>query len=216
MSIIIIGAGSAMSQSIARLFGERGFSIGLIGRTEEKLKKITESLTSQGIQNRYALTNVINEMGLRKALNDLEYHVGRANMILYNAVARSSERIPDLEWTSVRDQLDVTVGGAFHLMHIKLPEYLRRNRGKLFFTGGGVALNGNPQNVPMGMGKAALRNMIQAVTHEVKGTRVHIAQLTICQKVTETDEKYNYKAIAEQFWKLFTQKPDHFEDEIIY
>lgn len=110
----------------------------------------------------------------------------------------------------------MNAGGAFHLLKTVVPFGLKQDKGKLFFTGGGFALGGDPQWTSLSVGKAALRNLIQAFVKRTEGTGVHIAQLTVCGYVNPEDEKYSPAKIAEQYMKLFEQKPGEFEHEIIY
>jgi NADP-dependent 3-hydroxy acid dehydrogenase YdfG len=112
--------------------------------------------------------------------------------------------------------MDINVGGYFNLMKMVLPYCLQENRGKLFVTGGGLALGGDDQWTSLSVGKAALRNLVQAFQKKSNATNVHIAQLTVCGYVNPADEKYSPKAISEQYWKLYEQTPGNFESEIIY
>lgn len=214
--VIIIGAGTGISYGVAQKFGNEGYRIALIARNETKLQQLAASLQQEGIDVIYAAGDVAREDSLKGALNQISEAAGIADMILYNPSGASNKDILDLDWETIKDMLDISVGGYFNLMKMVLPSYLQQNHGKLFVTGGGLSLSGDPRMTALSMGKAAQRNLVQAFQKKVEGTHVHIAQVIVRGYVQPTDEKYNPTAIAEIFWKLFLQQPGEFEGEIIY
>lgn len=214
--ITIIGAGFGISFAVAQKFGKHGFKIGLVARNEEKLKNQVAQLAESGIEAAYAVGDVANESSLKNALLGIMDTFGHADLILYNAGAADVKDVLEQSWETIRTQLDVNVGGAFSLGKIVLPFCLAENKGKIFFTGGGFAFQGDPQWTSLSIGKAALRNLVQAFAKRVENTNVHVAQLIVCGFVNPADEKYSPDAIAEQYWKLFNQKPGEFENEIVY
>lgn len=214
--VIIIGAGTGISYGVAEKFGKEGYRIALIARNVSRLKELATALQQEGIDVLYAAGDVAQETSLRQALNQISEAAGIADMILYNPSGASNKDILDLDWETIKDMLDISVGGYFNLMKMVLPSYLQQNHGKLFVTGGGLSLSGDPRMAALSMGKAAQRNLVQAFQKKVDGTNVHIAQVIVRGYVQPTDEKYNPTAIAEIFWKLFLQQPGEFEYEIIY
>lgn len=214
--VVIIGAGKGISYGVAQKFGKEGYRIALIARNESKLKQLASELQLEGIDVVYAVGDVAQEDSLKQALQQIKETAGEADMILYNPSGASNKDILDLDWETIKDKLDISVGGYFNLMKMILPDYLKLNYGKLFVTGGGLSLSGDPGMTALSMGKAAQRNLVQAFQKKVAGTNVHIAQVIVLGYVQPTDEKYNPTAIAEIFWKLFLQQPEEFEYEIIY
>lgn len=214
--ITIIGAGPGISQGVAEKFGNEGFKIALIARTEEKLQQQVMDLAKKGIDATYAIADVGNEESLKNALLQIKENEGHAEVMLYNAAAFSVMDILDQNWDTIKNEMDINVGGYFNLMKMIVPYCLKENKGKLFVTNGGFALGGDDQWTSLSVGKAALRNLVQAFQKKTLGTNVHIAQLTVCGFVNPEDEKYSPKAIAEQYWKLYKQTEGNFEGEIIY
>lgn len=215
MSAIIIGAGPGISQGVARLFGEKGFSIGLIARNETKLQEETEALRKQGIAAHYAVADSGNPVSLYAALDQLEADCGTPEMILYNASASVYKPLEEEDWESIVRQLDVNAGGAFHVLKRYLPKFKEHNKGKLFFTGGGLSLHPQPGMAGLALGKAAMRNLVLGTAAGLKYTQVHVATVTVCGFVKKDDERYTPAAIAGLFWKLYQQQAP-FETEIVY
>jgi len=216
MQITIIGAGPGISHAVARLFGGKGYQIALVARNEEKLKSEKSQLEAQGISCMYALGDAGNEISLNRALDAIQAEYGHAEMILYNAYARMLKPITGETWESILQQLNVNAGGAFHLLKRELPYCKKINQGKLFFTGGGLSLYPQPNLTGLGIGKAALRNLVMGTAASVQGTSIHIATVTVYGFVNDKDPKYNPTSIAELYWDLFIQKQKDFQTEVIY
>jgi len=216
MHITIIGAGPGISHAVARLFGEKGYRVSLIARNEEKLKAESVSLAMHGIESMYVTADAGNETSLYKALDSIHENFGYAEMILYNAYARVLKPIGGETWESIVQQLAVNAGGAFHLLKRELPFCKIRNKGKLFFTGGGLSIYPQPNFTGLGIGKAALRNLVAGAAASVQGTPIHIATVTVCGFVKDGDPKYSPQSIAALYWDLFNQQEGEFQTEIIY
>ena len=194
-SITIIGSGEGISLAVAKKFGENGFRITLISRTESKLSDLVSQLSKLHIQADYAIADASNESSLKMALTELKEKHGHSEMILYNAAALDIKDFLDQDWSTYLSTLNVNVGGAFHLLKTVLPFCIQNDSGKLFFTGGGLAFQGHKDWTTLSVGKAALRNLIQAAQEKVKDSGIHIAQLTVCGYVNPKDEKYSPEAI---------------------
>lgn len=214
--IAIFGAGPGISHAVARRFGREGFKAVLVARNADKLRAEVESLAQQGISACSYSLDVADEAALLATVDRIEREQGEAAVVLYNAAAVHVIDIFEEDWRTIRQQMDVNVGGAFTLAKRLLPEFLRRKTGKLFFTGGGFALQPSPQWTSLSVGKAALRNLVQALAGRVAGAPVHVATLTVCGFVKEDDPRYNPDAIAEQFWRLYGMPPGQFTWEVQY
>jgi short-subunit dehydrogenase len=215
MNILIFGAGPGLSRSVAHLFGQKGFSVSLIARNEDKLKEEIKALEAANIKADYKVADVGDEKSLTAILDNLKSSERLPDVILYNAFSLS-KGIEAETWDSLKKQLDVNVGGAFNLIKAIVPAMQKAGKGKIFFTGGGFALDPHPDYVGVGLGKAALRNLVQAAAKKVEGTNVHIATLTILGFIGGPDAKYAPDLIAEKYWKLYNQQQGDFEVEVVY
>lgn len=215
MHIVIIGYGPGISSATAHLFGKKGFEVSIIGRTVGKLKAEAEALSQQSIKASYAVGDVADALSINSALDQV---IGSQlpEVVLYNPSASVYKQLEDDDWDSIQQQFAVNVGGAVHVLKRFLPLARKTNRGNLFFTGGGLSINPSPLMAGLGMGKAALRNLILGTAAGLKETNVHVGMVTVQGMVDPAHAKYNPEAIADNFWKLYNQQPGHFETEIMY
>lgn len=215
-SILIVGAGPGISYSIAKRFGREGFRVALIARNAEKLERLTRELAETGIEAIAAAADVTYAEALHAAVDQIRREIGHPDVTVFNPSGFSMKEILDQEWDTIRWATDVSAGGLFHLMKVLLLDYLARGRGKILVTGGGTALQGVASMAALSVGKAAMRNLVQAFQQRVANTPIHIAQVTVCGYVHPREEKYNPDAIAEIFWQLYLQEPGEYEPEVIY
>jgi short-subunit dehydrogenase len=215
MNILIIGAGPGLSRSVANLFGQNGFTVTLVSRNEDKLNHEVKELEAKNIKADYIIADAADEKSLTTILHNLQSTGQLPDVIIYNAFS-FSKGIEDETWDSLRKQLDVNVGGAFNVLKTALPAMQESGKGKLFFTGGGFGIEPHPDYIGIGIGKAALRNLVQAAARKVEGTNVHVATVTVCGFIGGSDPKYAPDKIAEQYWGLYNQQQGEFEIEVVY
>ena len=87
--------------------------------------------------------------------------------------------------------------------------------GKIFLTGGGLALNPYYEYVSLGIGKAAMRSLSISLSQELKEYGIHVATITI-DGMIEPGGRFDPDRIAKEYWRLYNQKPGKQEIEVIY
>lgn len=216
MNILILGAGSGLSRSVARLFGKKGFSITLVARSKNKLKEEITLLQNEGIASSYYVADLSDRKALSNVLDKFHTEKHLPDVILFNAFANASGGFAEETWDGLKKELDINVGAAFNLLKEMLPIYQKSGKGSLFFTGGGFGITPSPDYIGVSIGKATLRNLVHAAALQMKDSKVHIATLTVMGFIGGDDPKYAPDRIAEAYWKLYNQQPDEFDTEIIY
>lgn len=105
--MIIVGATSGIGEGLARRYGERGgVRIGLIGRREELLKKIS---VSRPEVYEYAVCDVTEVAHVEDVLNGLASRLGGVDMLILSA--GTGELNPTLKYEKERRTLDLNVTG---------------------------------------------------------------------------------------------------------
>ena len=94
---------------------------------------------------------------------------------------------------------------------IDTEEFAKKN-GAILITGGGLGIYPFAGYLPLSMDKAALRAMVQALSPVLAEKGIYIGTVQVTNTIG-SNEKYAPKTIAEEFWKLYTDR-DKFE--IVY
>ncbi|MDN6279895.1 MAG: SDR family oxidoreductase [Psychroflexus sp.] len=206
-NIIIIGAGSGLSKSVAEKFGQEGFKVGLISRTTDKLAKIVADLENQDIKSFYTTADAGNETQLNQAIKTLRNTMGSVNTLLYNAAVLKQKNIMEETTASLSEDFKVGVLSALDAVQTVF-EDLKENQGTVLLTGGGLAIHPNPEMGSVCMGKAALRNLGFQLNTTLEKDNIYAGMLTICDQIKEDSTTHSPKILADKFWQLHENRSE--------
>jgi NADP-dependent 3-hydroxy acid dehydrogenase YdfG len=75
----------------------------------------------------------------------------------YNAASMRKATLPDQPLDTFVEDLAVNIGGALVAAQAAAPKMSERGSGSILLTGGGFALEPNPEYLSLGIGKAGIR-----------------------------------------------------------
>lgn len=171
---LIIGAGSGLSASLARVLSARGHDIILVSRDTSDLTALIEETGATAIN---CDAGSIDDVERLFALVD--ERPGNLAVAVYNPSARSRGPIAELDPASVENALRVTAFGAFLMAHHAADRMLRRGEGTLLFTGASAGIKGFANSAPFAMGKFALRGLCQSLARELHPKGIHVGHVVI-------------------------------------
>lgn len=205
-NIVIIGAGNGISKAVAKKFGKNGYHVILIARSKDKLETITNALSKENISVQYFVADVKDSDSMKDVFEQIWENIGFIDTLLYNASKNKQVNIAEETADSLTKDFKTNVAAALTAIQLVLPDMEKNKTGTILFTGGGLALYPNPEYGSLAIGKAALRNLAESLHITLKTKQIFVGTVTVCGYVQDADEKYNPAAIAEQFWKLNTER----------
>jgi len=159
---IIIGSGPGLSQSIANRFGGKGFRIGLISRSGGNLKALTEQLRNGGIVAYWKQADAGNGNQLKAAIQALTKKLQQCDVLIYNAAILQPARPLQLTSEQLLSEFSVNVLGAHIAVKQVAPDMMRRKKGAILFTGGGLSLEPFPEWTSLALGYKEARKWINS------------------------------------------------------
>lgn len=120
-----------------------------------------------------------------KAFDELKAQFGTPDVLFYN----------------------VGITGLDSEMKVSKDFDLLMERYRVDVTGGGLSLYPMYDYLPLSMDKAALRAMCLALHEELKKQNVYLGTVTVTD-VIAPGEKCDPALLAEDFWKLYTERND--------
>jgi short-subunit dehydrogenase len=195
-----IGTGPGMGMTTASRFARGGFDLVLASKNISKLDPVAEELRRSTGRNVETVSLEATDPTAVQALADRL--VDRVGVVHYNVAIMEKTGIE----TSVEDfrrNLEVDITGAFTAIRAFAPGMETRHKGTILLTGGGYAVNPNPDYLALSIGKAGLRCMAQALFKPLAANGVHIATLTVTRTVPVGSS--DAIAVAEGFWKLHSE-----------
>lgn len=203
---IIIGAGPGVSAAVARRFAKGGFRLALIARAIDDAAPFVVDLRAQGADVLVRAADVADFAGLAAVLQALIVYHAPIGVLVYNAAGVTPANPTALPPDRLMADLAVSVGGALVAAQTLAPA-MAAGQGTMLFTGGGFALYPEPALASLGVGKAALRNLVQSLAQELFAWSIRVGTVTIKGKV-EPGTAYDPDRIADAFMALHTDRDD--------
>ena len=208
---LVIGTGSGLSASLARLFAEKGLRVSLAARSTEKLADLAAE-TGAGVHacDAAAQTDVAS---LFEALDQ----DGAPDVVVYNPSARVRGPLIELDPVAVQQAVHVTALGAFYAAQEAAKRMIPTNHGAILLTGASAGVKGYPQSASFAMGKFALRGLAQSMARELHPLGIHIGHFVIDGGIRNPDREgrmdgpdnpdsmLDPDAIARTYWHFLEQ-----------
>jgi NAD(P)-dependent dehydrogenase (short-subunit alcohol dehydrogenase family) len=193
---LIVGAGSGLSGSLARLCAAQGMRVALAARNTDKLKGF-----SGASLHRCDATDPAQVASLFESIEP-------PDLVVYNPSYRARGPLLSLDSQEVWRTLEVTAYGGFLVAQAAAKRMLARGRGSLFFTGASASVKGYAESAPFAMGKFALRGLAQSVARELGPKGIHVAHFVIDGRIMKSggdDATLDPDAIAQAYLDVHRQ-----------
>jgi NAD(P)-dependent dehydrogenase (short-subunit alcohol dehydrogenase family) len=171
---LIVGAGSGLSASLARLFAKEGMSVALAARNTDKLAALAKETRARS----YAL-DAKEPAAVAAMFQAIDRDMGPLDIVVYNASGRVRGPFVELDPAAVEQAIAVTAYGGFLVAYEAARRMLGRGRGSIFFTGASASVKGYAQSAPFAMGKFALRGLAQSMARELAPKGIHVGHFVI-------------------------------------
>jgi NAD(P)-dependent dehydrogenase (short-subunit alcohol dehydrogenase family) len=168
---LIVGAGSGLSASLARLLAKEGFHVALAARNVEKLRDFSEALLLK--------CDATDAAQVDQTFVSCEKKFGVPDLVVYNAGFRTRGPLTELKAEDVRKTLETCAFGGFLVGQAAAKRMLARASGAIFFTGASASVKGYAESAPFAMGKFALRGLAQSMARELAPKNIHVAHFVI-------------------------------------
>ncbi len=171
---LIVGAGSGLSGSLARLCSSEGMAVAVAARNTEKLSPICDETGAKA----YTCDAVDGDQ-VDQLFDAVGADLGVPDIVVYNASARARGPISEVDRDAVLNAVMVSCYAGFLVGQKAAQVMLPRGSGSIFFTGASASVKGYPQSAPFAMGKFGLRGLAQSMARELAPQNIHIGHFVI-------------------------------------
>ena len=171
---LIVGAGSGLSASLARLFAKSGMKVALGARRADGLAGLAKDIGGKAFA-----CNAAEPAEVSKLFAEVEAAVGAPDVVVYNASYRTRGPVAELDPEEVAKSIAVSAYGGFLVAQQAVKRMLPKRHGAVMFTGASASVKGYAQSAPFAMGKFALRGLAQSMARELQPQGIHIAHVVI-------------------------------------
>jgi NAD(P)-dependent dehydrogenase (short-subunit alcohol dehydrogenase family) len=206
---LIVGAGSGLSASLARLFARKGLQVAMASRNPDRLAKLAEE--TAGVTFACEATEPEEVAALFDVVISTQ---GVPDIVVYNASGRARGPVTDLDPEAVRQAIMVSGYGGFLVAQQAARQMVTRGSGAILLTGASASVKGYPNSSSFAMGKFALRGLAQSMARELAPKGVHVAHFVIDGGIRSAtrpdpegkpDSMLDPDAIAETYWQIAMQ-----------
>lgn len=170
---LIVGAGSGLSASLARLFAQEGMSVVLAARNTEKLAALASEIEGSTIKCDVSDVDSVQAMFAQLDVD------GAPDLVVYNPSARTRGPLVELDPADVERAIRISAFGGFVVAQEAVKRMLAAGQGTILFTGASASVKGYPQSSSFAMGKFALRGLAQSMARELQPKNIHVAHFVI-------------------------------------
>jgi len=171
---LIVGAGSGLSASLARLFARDGLEVALAARTPGKLDALCKETGARAFACDASRADAVKQL-----FEDLARAAGDPDVVVYNASGRVRGPLVGLDPTEVERAIANSAFGGFLVAQEAVRRMLPKNHGAVLFTGASASVKGYAQSAAFAMGKFALRGLAQSLARELSPQGIHVAHFVI-------------------------------------
>jgi NAD(P)-dependent dehydrogenase (short-subunit alcohol dehydrogenase family) len=171
---LIVGVGSGLSASLARLLGAAGMKVALAARRAANLTALAQETGAKSFA-----CDATNRADVTKLFADVEAALGAPDVVIYNASYRTRGPFVELDPDEVAKSINVTAFAGFLVAQEATKRMLPQHHGAIIFTGASASVKGYAQSAPFAMGKFALRGMAQSMARELAPQGIHVAHVVV-------------------------------------
>jgi NAD(P)-dependent dehydrogenase (short-subunit alcohol dehydrogenase family) len=171
---LIVGVGSGLSASLARLLTKHAIKVALAARRAGNLTALAQETGATVLA-----CDATDRGQVTKLFSDLENGFGAPDVVIYNASYRTRGPLITLDPADVERALAVTAFGGFLVAQEAAKRMLPRGHGAIFFTGASASVKGYAQSAPFAMGKFALRGLAQSMARELSPQGIHVGHIVV-------------------------------------
>jgi NAD(P)-dependent dehydrogenase (short-subunit alcohol dehydrogenase family) len=206
---LIVGAGSGLSASLARLFSKHGLKLALAARSTGKLAALAAETGAQLFD-----CDASKAADVEKLFAAVDGSLGAPDVVVYNASYRTRGPLVDLDPAEVDKAIAVSAFGGFLVAQQAARRMLPKGQGAILFTGASASVKGYAQSASFAMGKFALRGLAQSLARELSPRGIHVAHFVIDGGIRserrvgapdKPDALLDPDAIATSYWHVLQQ-----------
>jgi len=171
---LIVGAGSGLSASLARLCAKEGMAVAVAARDAAKLAPLAAETGAKA----YAC-DAGEAAQVERLFGDVVRDLGEPDLVVFNASGRVRGPIADLDPEAVRRAIHVSCFAGFLVGQQAARRMLPRGSGSIQFTGASASVKGYVNSASFAMGKFGLRGLAQSMARELAPRNIHVAHFVI-------------------------------------
>ncbi|MCC5930406.1 MAG: SDR family oxidoreductase [Cyclobacteriaceae bacterium] len=171
--VVITGATSGIGRSCARIYGKAGANIVATGRSDEKLKALSNELHELKIRHLVIRSDAASEEDNKKVVEQSVEAFGKIDILIANAGISMRALFEDLDLEVFHKVMDTNFYGAVYITKYALP-HLLRTKGSIVAVSSINGHRGTPARTAYTASKYAMEGFYEALRTELMHRGMHV------------------------------------------
>ena len=172
---LIVGAASAIAESVARLLAAQGMALYLTGRDADRLKPIAEDLQVRGAsQVVIEALDVIDNAALDGLVTRVAQTLGDLNTFIFAAGLLPDQHRVDEDANLLRETMEVNALSAMVVLNQAAAFFERQGHGQIIAIGSVAGDRGRAANYAYGAAKGALEIFLSGLRQRLHASGVKV------------------------------------------
>ncbi len=164
---LVTGSTQGIGYALAKGLAQAGAAVVLNGRTQEKIDTAMAQLKSEGFEVYGAAFDVIDEEGVKKAIDSIESTIAPIDILVNNAGITVRKKVQDLTYEEWNRVMNVNLNGAFLVSRAVIPSMIERKKGKILNTCSLMSFFARTDNSPYASSKGGMALFTKALAVEL-------------------------------------------------
>jgi len=213
-TFLSIGTGPGIGAATAERFAREGFRVVVTAREATSLAERVATFEGKGHRVAGKVVDAGDIHSVSSAIRAVEAEFGPIDVLHFNAAAMHDGTLEAQDQSTFVPDLIVNIGAGLVAMQEVSRSMLTRGDGTILLTGGIFSTAPNPDYLSLGLGKAALLNVNQAIFDRFRERGVHVATVTVATLVGPGSAEA--RGVADAFWALHSESKDAWSLEVRY
>ena len=160
---IITGGTSGQGRAIAELFAEEGASVVIGGRDDERGREVVDGIREKGARAEFVAGDIKTIDASRALIEKAVETFGGVDILVPNAGVLGLGSITELTPEEWHETVAVNLHAVYYMLHLGIPELLKRDGGTIVVNGSIAAYKGFPNHPAYCASKGALVALVKQV-----------------------------------------------------
>lgn len=182
---LVTGASAGLGEEFARQLAQRGTSLVLVARREERLRQLADELTAAGVAVEVLAADLTDPGDVDRVVARLEDDDEPVDLLVNNAGFGLYGAFVDLDAERQAAMVELNVDAVTRLAHALAPRLVARGGGGIINLGSTASFQPDPYGAVYGATKAYVLSFSEALHEELAPHGVRV--LALCPGFTRTE-----------------------------
>lgn len=175
--VLLVGATDGIGRALARSYLEEGWRVGVVGRSREKLDRVSEELAEEHPDGWVSPVrcDVTDSAAVPGAFEEALRKLGHLHLMVYCAGLMAGGDSAGERYAATARMLEVNLAGAVHFLELAADYFAAAGRGHLAAIGSVAGDRGRKGNPGYGASKAGLHAYVEGLRHRLHGRGVRVS-----------------------------------------